>query len=80
MNSTIPADLLEFKARFETWRTNRRYVREQIPDELRRRFSFEQQQQQANLLPACAARLGRELRRRGQQSKNSISWPGTHAL
>ena len=30
MNSTIPADLLELKARFETWRTNRKYVREPI--------------------------------------------------
>lgn len=35
MNSTIPADLLELKARFETWRTNRKFVREPIPDELR---------------------------------------------
>jgi len=34
MNSTIPADLLELKARFEIWRTNREYVREPIPDEL----------------------------------------------
>jgi hypothetical protein len=34
MNSTIPADLLELKARFETWRTNRKYVREPIPNEL----------------------------------------------
>ena len=34
MNSTVPADLLELKARFETWRTNRKYVREPIPDEL----------------------------------------------
>jgi hypothetical protein len=34
MNSTISADLLELKARFETWRTNRKYVREPIPDEL----------------------------------------------
>jgi len=34
MNSTIPADLLELKTRFETWRTNRKYVREPIPDEL----------------------------------------------
>jgi hypothetical protein len=24
MNSTIPVDLLELKARFETWRTNRK--------------------------------------------------------
>jgi hypothetical protein len=35
MNSTIPADLLELKARFETWRTNRKFVREPIPDALR---------------------------------------------
>ena len=34
MNSAIPADLLELKARFETWRANRKYVREPIPDEL----------------------------------------------
>jgi hypothetical protein len=34
MNSIIPADLLELKARFETWRTNRKYVREPIPEEL----------------------------------------------
>ena len=34
MNSTIPADLLELKGRFETWRTNRKYMREPIPDEL----------------------------------------------
>jgi hypothetical protein len=34
MNSSIPADLLELRARFETWRTNRKYVREAIPDEL----------------------------------------------
>ena len=34
MNSSIPADLLELKARFETWRTNRKYVRQPIPDEL----------------------------------------------
>jgi hypothetical protein len=25
MNLTIPADLLELKTRFETWRTNRKY-------------------------------------------------------
>jgi hypothetical protein len=34
MNATIPADLLELKARFETWRTNRKYGRQPIPDEL----------------------------------------------
>jgi hypothetical protein len=34
MNSTIPTDLFELEARFETWRTNRRYVLEPIPDEL----------------------------------------------
>jgi hypothetical protein len=34
MNSIIPAELLELKARFETWRTNRKYVREPIPGEL----------------------------------------------
>jgi len=34
MNSTTPADLLELKARFETWRTTRKYMREPIPDEL----------------------------------------------
>src|SRR5262245_16968723 len=34
MTSTIPADLLELNTRFETWRANRKYVREPIPDEL----------------------------------------------
>ena len=34
MESAIPADLLEIKSRFETWRTNRKYLREPIPDEL----------------------------------------------
>ena len=34
MNATIPADLLELKARFATWRANRKYLREPIPDEL----------------------------------------------
>jgi hypothetical protein len=34
MNSTTPADLLELKDRFETWGTNRKHVREPIPDEL----------------------------------------------
>jgi hypothetical protein len=28
MNSTIPADLLELKNRFEIWRANRKYLRE----------------------------------------------------
>ncbi|MBK9316456.1 MAG: hypothetical protein IPM55_19765 [Acidobacteria bacterium] len=35
MKTTIPADLLELKSRFDTWRTNRKYKREPIPDELR---------------------------------------------
>src|SRR5262249_39453300 len=30
----IPADLFELQAHFETWRTNRKYLREPIPDEL----------------------------------------------
>jgi hypothetical protein len=30
MESTIPAGLLEIKGRFETWRTNRKYMRELI--------------------------------------------------
>lgn len=30
MNSNFPADLLELKDRFETWRTSRKYVREPI--------------------------------------------------
>jgi hypothetical protein len=34
MNSTIPADLLELKARFETWRAHRKYLRAPIPVEL----------------------------------------------
>jgi hypothetical protein len=35
MVDSIPAELLELQTRFETWRANRKYVREPIPDELR---------------------------------------------
>jgi hypothetical protein len=35
MDSTVPADLLKLKARLETWRANRRYARQPIPDEFR---------------------------------------------
>ncbi|MBK9315801.1 MAG: hypothetical protein IPM55_16380 [Acidobacteria bacterium] len=34
-HSEIPRDLLELKTRLETWRKNRKYIREPIPDELR---------------------------------------------
>jgi hypothetical protein len=34
MNSIIPVDILELKARFKIWRTNRKYVCEPIPDKL----------------------------------------------
>jgi hypothetical protein len=36
MVDSVPAELLELQTRFETWRANRQYVREPIPDELRR--------------------------------------------
>jgi hypothetical protein len=35
MVNSVPAELLELQTRFETWRANRKYVRESIPDELR---------------------------------------------
>jgi hypothetical protein len=35
MVDSVPAELLELHTRFETWRANRKYVRESIPDELR---------------------------------------------
>jgi hypothetical protein len=35
MVDSVPAELLELQTRFETWRANRKYVRESIPDELR---------------------------------------------
>jgi hypothetical protein len=35
MVDSVPSELLELQARFETWRANRKYVREPIPDELR---------------------------------------------
>jgi hypothetical protein len=35
MNTTIPAELLTLKKRFDDWRANRKYIRESIPDELR---------------------------------------------
>ena len=34
-DSTIPADLLELKGRFDVWRANRKYKRETTPQELR---------------------------------------------
>jgi hypothetical protein len=39
MNATIPSDLLNLKIRFEAWRKSRKYVREPIPNELRRAAS-----------------------------------------
>lgn len=33
MESTVPADLLDLKARLEAWRENREYQREPIPEE-----------------------------------------------
>jgi hypothetical protein len=33
--ATIPTDLLTLKARFDEWRTGRKYKREPIPDDLR---------------------------------------------
>ena len=33
---SIPTELLELQNRFETWRANRKYIREPIPDDLRR--------------------------------------------
>jgi hypothetical protein len=34
MNSPLPADLLDLKARFDYWRSTRPYIRQPIPDEL----------------------------------------------
>ena len=33
-DTTIPADLIELKARFDAWRASRKYVQEPIPDDL----------------------------------------------
>src|SRR6266540_3885012 len=35
MVDSIPAELLELQTRFETWRANRKYLRESLPDEFR---------------------------------------------
>jgi hypothetical protein len=35
MDSTVPADLLKLIARLDTWRANRRYARQPIPNEFR---------------------------------------------
>jgi hypothetical protein len=32
---SIPTELLELQTRFETWRANRKYIRESMPNELR---------------------------------------------
>lgn len=34
-NSTVPADLLELQSRLNSWRRNRKYLREPIPAEIR---------------------------------------------
>jgi hypothetical protein len=39
MNDPIPSDLLKLKIRLDAWRKKRKYVREPIPDELRRAAS-----------------------------------------
>lgn len=35
MDSTIPAELHELKVRIDTWRANRRHIREKLPADLR---------------------------------------------
>jgi hypothetical protein len=35
MNSSLPTDLLDLKARFDHWRSIRPYIRQPIPEELR---------------------------------------------
>jgi hypothetical protein len=35
METTIPAELLDLKARLDQWRANRKYLREPLPDDLR---------------------------------------------
>ena len=35
MEKTIPAELLELKARFDQWRKTRNYSREPVPEDLR---------------------------------------------
>lgn len=35
-SNPIPADLLEIKNRLDSWRANRKYLREPMPDDLRR--------------------------------------------
>jgi hypothetical protein len=35
METTIPAELLDLKARLDQWRENRKYLREPLPDDLR---------------------------------------------
>lgn len=35
IETTIPAELLDLKARLDQWRANRKYLREPLPDDLR---------------------------------------------
>ena len=60
MNSTIPADLLELKARFETWRTNREYVREPIPAELWNAAADLTRRYPPSLVALCKIRLDQD--------------------
>jgi len=57
MNSTIPAELLELKARFDQWRETRQYKREPIPTELRK-AALEMIRRHPRALIRLALRLG----------------------
>ena len=35
MSTTIPAEVLALKSRFDQWRATRSHIRERVPDELR---------------------------------------------
>ena len=35
METTIPAELLDLKARLDQWRANRKYLRQPLPPDLR---------------------------------------------
>jgi hypothetical protein len=80
MNSTIPLDLLELKTRFETWRTNRKYMRELIPDELWNAAAELSRRYPTSLvgrvLKLDLSKLKKPLIKRS--SRTSVRSPGTH--
>jgi hypothetical protein len=65
MDTTIPAELLELKARFDHWRATRKYKHQPIPDDLRSAALELDQRYSSSLLERILKIQLWSLRRRG---------------